>query len=998
VRIGWPGLAAGAVLLGLVSVFYRALLQGRILGDYDAFVYFYPLRYYGAEAIKEGRFPLWNPDLFLGAPFFANVQTGMLYPLNVLFLLLPTPHAFSASVMLHVLLAGIAMYLFARRVLEVSRIPAVIGGTAFMLSGFLSAQVGHLNQLNVSAWLPLLLVAFDAALRRRSLALALVTGLLGAVQFFAGHTQEWYFSMVVLALFALWRVMLPAPTPVPDGGQATGSPDEAGTGKDRAARRPAPIAGASRSGEATLAGGDLWSRLMAPAYLALAVMVLVGAVAVQLLPTLELSGESLRGGGMSYWEATSFSLPPATALYTLLPTYPSVLFSEFIGYVGMVTLVLAVIAVVGWPSRPVAVFMALLAAMGIFMALGRYNPASPILFDLVPGLDMFRVPARWLLVYTFGIAGLAALGAQQLLDLAEWRRTGRQLLSPYGPVHPVGRVLVALLILGSGVGALALFVRMADPAPSGEQVAIWAGLALAAAILAALASLRPRLGRLGLGAMLVLLVLELHAASGHMDFQHAIPAEAFRPDRSSTSFILADQATRQEPGRLLSFATDQYEVKETPDYQKEYASLSRNALHQFLVAVKLSESLAPNVTLEYGLQSIDGYDGGVLPLKRWAEFKALMLDGKDVPPDNPVRRHLIHLPSDHFLDLMNVRYVLGTKIQDTRVDGVYYDRGISWNLTPGEAMRLERLPEQLSTSVGLISSTEGARERPDGSVVAELAVTDEAGREWTLPIRAGMETGETPARDLEFPAAAHSKPKAVAPWTPEIQDEDYYVKIQLPERLRVRSVSVTNLADGVSVRVRAITLIDDVAAISSPLVLSDRLDRELFFDMKVYTNRDPHARAFVVHDVLVRDDEAALIMLRDGEIQVDRTALIAPSDTARLIAQPEGPATGSVRMLSYAPERIVVGVDAARDGYLVLLDTFYPGWRAEVGGQEVPIERANYLFRAVFVPEGQHEVVFTYAPRSLETGLLISVATLVVVMAALAGLAVRRGRRSRPMV
>lgn len=57
-------------------------------------------------------------------------------------------------------------------------------------------------------------------------------------------------------------------------------------------------------------------------------------------------------------------------------------------------------------------------------------------------------------------------------------------------------------------------------------------------------------------------------------------------------------------------------------------------------------------------------------------------------------------------------------------------------------------------------------------------------------------------------------------------------------------------------------------------------------------------------------------------------------------------------------------------GWVVLSDTFYPGWHASVDGTPVEIYRANYLFRAVQVPAGEHTVVFSYFPLRLKLGLL----------------------------
>jgi uncharacterized membrane protein YfhO len=79
----------------------------------------------------------------------------------------------------------------------------------------------------------------------------------------------------------------------------------------------------------------------------------------------------------------------------------------------------------------------------------------------------------------------------------------------------------------------------------------------------------------------------------------------------------------------------------------------------------------------------------------------------------------------------------------------------------------------------------------------------------------------------------------------------------------------------------------------------------------------------------------------------------------------------------------------------VLTDTFYPGWTASVDGSPQPILRANYLFRAVRLPAGDHRVTFVYAPRSFAWGAGIALTT----AALLIGWgvqSVRRGRRRQP--
>ena len=91
--IGWsvsPDASAAVGLLAASLVFYYPLVfLGRALVDYDAFVYFYPQRVFLARSLLAGHIPLWDPDLFGGAPFLANPQTAVLYPPSWLFVLGP---------------------------------------------------------------------------------------------------------------------------------------------------------------------------------------------------------------------------------------------------------------------------------------------------------------------------------------------------------------------------------------------------------------------------------------------------------------------------------------------------------------------------------------------------------------------------------------------------------------------------------------------------------------------------------------------------------------------------------------------------------------------------------------------------------------------------------------------------------------------------------------------------------------------------------------------
>lgn len=84
-----------------------------------------------------------------------------------------------------------------------------------------------------------------------------------------------------------------------------------------------------------------------------------------------------------------------------------------------------------------------------------------------------------------------------------------------------------------------------------------------------------------------------------------------------------------------------------------------------------------------------------------------------------------------------------------------------------------------------------------------------------------------------------------------------------------------------------------------------------------------------------------------------------------------------------------------RDGYLVLSEIFYPGWRATVDGKEVPVERADYLITVLPLPAGTHKVEYRYDPLSLKVGAACTAMTCLVGILVLIGS--RRRKHALPL-
>ena len=380
--------------LGLLTVFFfwPVFFAGDWLprGGGDLVSFLWPQYSFAGEAIRSGMIPLWNPHLYSGAPFLADNQSGVLYPINLLaFLVFPnlSYQVMEGLVIFHLWLAGAAMYV-ALRVWpltptpraasptgrgEIARPAALFGAIAFMFNDVLITHIGNLNLIAVAAWLPLILALYARGLSERRASWIVASGVVLAIALLAGHAQMTAITLIGLMAVAVWQI-IDAP-----GGR----------------------------------GRVIGLALVTP-------LIALGLSAAQLLPSLEMTRYSLRAG-LSYEEATAYSLPPAA----LASTFSPLLFGrgavEFWGpwervetaFVGVVPLLLAGLAFRRkW--RDSAWFFLALGVLGLLIALGQYTPIYSLVHSL-PVLGGLRVPARFILLTNFSLAALAAIGLQRFM-------------------------------------------------------------------------------------------------------------------------------------------------------------------------------------------------------------------------------------------------------------------------------------------------------------------------------------------------------------------------------------------------------------------------------------------------------------------------------------------------------------------------------------------------------------------------------------------------------
>jgi hypothetical protein len=150
--------------------------------------------------------------------------------------------------------------------------------------------------------------------------------------------------------------------------------------------------------------------------------------------------------------------------------------------------------------------------------------------------------------------------------------------------------------------------------------------------------------------------------------------------------------------------------------------------------------------------------------------------------------------------------------------------------------------------------------------------------------------------------------------------------------------------------------------------------------IRVFRVKDPLPRAYAIGRTRIADDATALARFAEAEWD-PANAVVLPEGQPRT---PIAPFEGSVRIVEERADRLALEAEMSGPGYVVLVDTFDPGWRATVDGQPRPVLRANVAFRAVEVPAGRHVVSFVYRPMSLQVGAAVSVLTALLIAAGVA--------------
>ncbi len=413
-------LALAALTLLYMMPFVRPPTGREALDGHDLVDQQYPLLSFIYDSVRDGRgLPLWNPYQFAGQSTVANPQSTLFYPLAWIMVPLGVPRGVGWLIVIHLWLGGWGLAQFARRI--GASIPgALMGGIVYEFSALMGAHLGagHFNYLLCQAWLPWIALAYLWSVERRGW---LRAGLPGAaalgLSILTGYPPLLYFALIWLG--GLWlTVSLQAP----------------------AADRIRVAGRALRPLIVTVVGGAILG-------------------AVLLLPVGQFTLRSTRTRSSSLDFSGSYALPAAQLITLVFPNlfgHPRLpdqgywglpFYEEVTAYVGILPLI-AVFLVCRVKRRATNTLLVIFVAVGLVVSLGIDGGLFPVLYWLLPGYNIFRVPSRALYFVVVGAAGLTAWLFSELPGMTALGRT--RLL------RPVVRRLLPLLMIVALAGSFAL--------------------------------------------------------------------------------------------------------------------------------------------------------------------------------------------------------------------------------------------------------------------------------------------------------------------------------------------------------------------------------------------------------------------------------------------------------------------------------------------------------------------------------------------------------------
>lgn len=381
---------------------WEAGIPHKPIGD-DQIRLFYPERTFANEMLVKNTIPLWNPYVFAGTPFFADFQSAIFYPLNILYFFLPQLYAWEILLFIQPIMAASFMYLF----LSLFRLkkPAIwIGTIAFGFSGFMLVwSQEHVAAGQAGLWLPLVLFGIEGYLKNKKLRYYFIATIALACSLLGGFIQITFYVFAFSFLYGLFRI--------------------------KSLKLP--------FFQYTLKIIGIY-------------ILSVCLSGVQLIPSIEAFLESPRSTSSAWYLFEAYLLPITYLFNAFVPDifgnpgaynfFGRGFYRETILYVGLIPFFFAIYASFRAKVNPIVIFFTASAFLSFLLTLD--SPFTRWFFQLpLPLLPTF-LPSRILIITAFSVATLSSFGLSILIE--KENKNHRKLILSIFPVFYISLLLIFL--------------------------------------------------------------------------------------------------------------------------------------------------------------------------------------------------------------------------------------------------------------------------------------------------------------------------------------------------------------------------------------------------------------------------------------------------------------------------------------------------------------------------------------------------------------------------
>jgi hypothetical protein len=143
-------------------------------------------------------------------------------------------------------------------------------------------------------------------------------------------------------------------------------------------------------------------------------------------------------------------------------------------------------------------------------------------------------------------------------------------------------------------------------------------------------------------------------------------------------------------------------------------------------------------------------------------------------------------------------------------------------------------------------------------------------------------------------------------------------------------------------------------------------------EVRIYENLNVLPRSFIVHQIRHANNYQKAQTLASHKNFNFRKQAIVEERIPNVPRVAQKPSYSNTKIVEYSAKKVELKVQTSHSGLAILTDVYYPGWQAEVNGQPAKIYRVNGLFRGVWLPKGEHKVVFSYWPMSFQIGFTLA--------------------------